>query len=474
MDVASPLPGIDILAGVILIAYRQPDGDTPDITRRVEAELERLRPGLEREGIEYHPGLFRQANFIEHAVGNVTQSLLIGAVLVTVVLFLFLFNLRTALISLTAIPLSLLTAVIVLWSWGVGLNTLTLGGLAIAVGEVVDDAIIDVENIFRRLRENQTLAQPRRAFRVVLEASLEVRSAVVYATFIVALVFLPVLTLTGLQGSFFAPLALSYILAIMASLAVALTATIGLVAYVVAKGGTPPASGELQRHLKQHLPEYMVPATFVRLDKLPLTPNGKLDHNALPAPSANPATGREMTPRTVVEEMLSAIWCDVLQGAPPGIDDNFFDCGGHSLIAAQLIARIADAFSIELPLRTLFEAPTIRTLAPRIEEARQRRQGLVVPPLTRRPRNSPLPLSYAQEPLWFLDQVGLVGAAYNVAGALRMDGRLDVAALAQSFDDVVRRHENLRTRFALVDGQGTQVIDEPVQGTFEAGRRSTA
>src|SRR5204862_3935765 len=134
-------------------------------------------------------------------------------------------HVRMALISLTAIPLSLLAAIIVLSLFGITLNTITLGGLAIAIGAVVDDAIIDVENIFRRLRENQSSATPRSAFQVVLAASLEVRSAVVYATFVVALVFLPVLALTGLQGSFFAPLALSYILAIMASLVVALTLT---------------------------------------------------------------------------------------------------------------------------------------------------------------------------------------------------------------------------------------------------------
>jgi CzcA family heavy metal efflux pump len=224
--------------GVILVAYRQIDGDTPAITRRVEAELDKMRPVLERQGIVYHPALFRQANFIEHAVGNVTHSLLIGAVLVAVVLFFFLFNLRTALISLTAIPLSLLTAVAVLWAWGVGLNTLTLGGLAIAVGEVVDDAIIDVENIFRRLRENARLGHPRSAAAVVLSASLEVRSAVVYATFIVVLVFVPVFFLSGLQGRLFAPLGYAYVLAVLASLAVALTVTPALSMFLL-----PRASG---------------------------------------------------------------------------------------------------------------------------------------------------------------------------------------------------------------------------------------
>src|SRR5260370_3622879 len=134
--------------------------------------MKRIEPKLAARGIAYHPALFRQANFIDHAVGNVEQSLLIGAALVCVVLFAFLFNVRTAFISLTAIPLSLLSAVLVLWAFGVSLNTLTLGGLAIAVGEVVDDAIIDVENIYRRLRENVRAGTPRPALAVVLDASL--------------------------------------------------------------------------------------------------------------------------------------------------------------------------------------------------------------------------------------------------------------------------------------------------------------
>src|SRR5262249_17850045 len=204
--------------GVVLIVYKQLDADTIKVTREVEAELERIQPGLTKQEITYHARLFRQASFIEHAVGNVALSLLIGAALVTVVLFVFLFNLRVALISLTAIPLSLLTAVLVLWAAGISLNTLTLGGLAIAVGEVVDDAIIDAENIFRRLRENAILGFPRSAVSVVLSASLEVRTAVVYATFVVVLVFVPVFFLSGLQGRLFAPLGYAYVLAVLASL----------------------------------------------------------------------------------------------------------------------------------------------------------------------------------------------------------------------------------------------------------------
>jgi len=147
-------------------------------------------------------------------------GLLLGGALVAIVLTLFLYDLRTAFISLTAIPLSLLIAVVVLNLMGATLNTITLGGLAIAIGEVVDDAIIDVENIFRRLRGNRASASPRPNFDVILDASLEVRSAVVYATFVVALVFFPVLSMTGVQGKIFAPLGVAYILAILASLGV--------------------------------------------------------------------------------------------------------------------------------------------------------------------------------------------------------------------------------------------------------------
>jgi Cu/Ag efflux pump CusA len=232
--------------GVVLIVYKQFDADTLEVTRRVEAELARLEPGLKAQGITYHRALFRQSTFIEHSVGNVTHSLLVGAALVCVVLFVFLFNLRIAFISLTAIPLSLLGAVLVLWGFGVSLNTLTLGGLAIAVGEVVDDAIIDVENIHRRLRENALLPQPRPALAVVLSASLEVRTAVVYATFIVALVFVPVFFLSGLQGRLFSPLGYAYVLAVLASLATAVTVTPAL-AMILLTGEGRGARGEGRR-----------------------------------------------------------------------------------------------------------------------------------------------------------------------------------------------------------------------------------
>jgi len=227
--------------GVLLTLKTQYGANTMDVTRLLEAALDDLKPLLDRDGVELYPRLHRPATFIEVSLRHIRSSLLIGAGLVAVVLFVFLGHVRTALISLSAIPLSLLSAVVVMNHFGVSLNTITLGGLAIAIGEVVDDAIIDVENIVRRLRENQTLAHPRPLAAVILSASLEVRSAVVYATFIVALVFLPVLTLSGLQGSFFAPLAKTYIFAILASLVTALTVTPAL-ALVFFSGGTKDAS----------------------------------------------------------------------------------------------------------------------------------------------------------------------------------------------------------------------------------------
>ena len=222
-----PIGGAAIMGkpGVILNVSGQYGANTVEVTQRVEDALAGLRPGIEKGGIVLHADLFRPANFIDTATNNVRDSLILGGILVIVVLFLFLFDLRTAAIACTAIPLSLLAAVIVLNTLGKSLNTMTLGGLAIAIGEVVDDAVIGVENIVRRLRENKRLPEPRRAGRVVLDASLEVRGAVIYATFAVVLVFLPVLTLPGLAGRFFAPLGMAYIFAIMASLVVALSVT---------------------------------------------------------------------------------------------------------------------------------------------------------------------------------------------------------------------------------------------------------
>ncbi len=236
--------------GVILVMSSQYGANTLEVTRAAELALAEMEPAAKSAGITLHPDLFRPANFIETAVGNIQTSLLIGAVLVTIVLFFFLFDVRTALISMTAIPLSLLGAIIVLNRYGVALNTLTLGGLAIAIGEVVDDAIIDVENILRRLRENRLRPDPRPPFQVVFDASLEVRSAVVYATFVVALVFLPVITMSGIQGRLFGPLGIAYILAILASLLVALTITPALCLVLLPKHAESDHTPAYVAHLK--------------------------------------------------------------------------------------------------------------------------------------------------------------------------------------------------------------------------------
>ncbi len=211
--------------GIILMISAQYGANTLEVTEKIDRALEELGPALKAQGVTIHPGLFRPANFIETALGNLRSSLLIGAALVVLILLLFLFNLRTAAISAAAIPLSLLAAIAVLERFGMTLNTMTLGGLAIAIGQVVDDAVIDVENILRRLRENRRLESPRPAFAVVLDASIEVRHPVVYATFAVALVFIPVLTMSGLAGRLFEPLGVGFILATLASLLVALTVT---------------------------------------------------------------------------------------------------------------------------------------------------------------------------------------------------------------------------------------------------------
>ena len=211
--------------GVLLTLKSQYLANTLTVTHGLEAALEELRPLLKAKGVTLYAHLHRPASFIETALGHVQESLLVGGVLVGIVLLLFLMDLRIALISFVSIPLSLLAAILVLDWRGVSLNTMTLGGFAVAIGVVVDDAIIDVENILRRLRENARLAKPRELWRVVLDASLEVNNSVVYATFIVAVVFIPVLTMSGLQGRFFGPLGVAFILSIMASLAVALTVT---------------------------------------------------------------------------------------------------------------------------------------------------------------------------------------------------------------------------------------------------------
>lgn len=214
---------IDDVPGLLLIVEKHPWGNTLDVTRGVEEALEALRPAL--PGVKMDPTIFRPATFIEMSLRNLNRALLIGCVLVMLVLGFFMRDWRTALISLTAIPISLVAAAVAMQYQGGTIDTMVLAGLVIALGVVVDDAIIDVENIVRRLRLNREAEKPRTPFAVVLDASLEVRSAVVYASLIVALVFLPVFFLGGLAGAFFRPLATAYVIAILASLVVALVLT---------------------------------------------------------------------------------------------------------------------------------------------------------------------------------------------------------------------------------------------------------
>ncbi|HEY6549033.1 MAG TPA: amino acid adenylation domain-containing protein, partial [Vicinamibacteria bacterium] len=233
----------------------------------------------------------------------------------------------------------------------------------------------------------------------------------------------------------------------------------GLVAYVTARSGATLTPGTLRSHLRERLPEHMVPGGFVLLPALPLTPNGKVDRAALAAisPDAGEEATPSQTPRTPAGELLAAIWSEILGVERVGVDDDFFELGGHSLLATRVVSRLRQAFGVELPVRSLFERPTLGALA---EEIENRRRGgrVAAPPLLRRPREAAPPLSFAQQRLWFLDRLEPGSSAYNVPVALRMRGPLAVAALAASFREIVRRHESLRTTFAEAGGQPVQVI----------------
>jgi amino acid adenylation domain-containing protein len=233
-----------------------------------------------------------------------------------------------------------------------------------------------------------------------------------------------------------------------------------LVGYIVADQGTAPTAGELRLFLKQKLPEYMVPYSFVFLDTLPLTPNGKIDRKALPEPEERRPESNEsyVAPRTPVEEMIAEIWVEVLKVDTVGIHDNFFDLGGHSLLATQVISRARRQFQVELPLRVLFDHLTVAELAQRIEEVRSEEPRIPAPPMVPVSRNRGLPLSFSQQRLWFFDQYEPNSSAYNIPSALRLRGVLNVSALEQSLNEIVKRHESLRTQFVVLEGDPVQVI----------------
>lgn len=237
---------------VILTVEKQPGASTIDLTDEVEKALAELQTSLPAD-VKLNPFVFQQKNFIVNSLTNVEEALRDGGILVVIILFLFLLNVRTTLITLTAIPLSLVITAIVFKYFGISINTLTLGGLAIAIGELVDDAIVDVENVHRRLRENRALASPKPINAVVYSASSEVRNSIVYATIIVVLVFLPLFSLQGIEGRIFMPLGVAYITSILASLVVSLTVTPALCSYLLGSGKGDRHGGDswLVRWLKK-------------------------------------------------------------------------------------------------------------------------------------------------------------------------------------------------------------------------------
>ncbi|HLL48681.1 MAG TPA: condensation domain-containing protein, partial [Longimicrobiaceae bacterium] len=220
----------------------------------------------------------------------------------------------------------------------------------------------------------------------------------------------------------------------------------------------PFPADAVRAHLRDRLPGHLVPSAMVVLDAVPHTPGGKLDRRALPAPEASALAAGDAAPRPrgVEEQVLAGIWATVL-GVEPGPRDDFFALGGHSLLAARVAARVRQAFGAELPLRAIFDAPTLEALAAVVAGAR-RAGGAALPPLRRVPREGPLPLSFAQERLWVIDRMEPGSAAYNIPAVLRFSGPLDVAGLERALSAVVRRHEALRTTLEERDGRPVQVV----------------
>ena len=210
-------------------------------------------------------------------------------------------------------------------------------------------------------------------------------------------------------------------------------------------------SVELRQHVKLKLPEYMVPAQFVQLEELPMTPNGKVDRNALPAPEevGAGAEGAEYVgPQTLVEELVSVVWAEVLGAERVSVRANFFELGGHSLLATQVVSRLRDVLEVEVPINLLFVFPTVAGLSRAIDAICRTQQSDVPPlPLVPADRREPLPLSFAQQRLWFLEYLQAGSGLFHMPAAMRLEGPLDIAALRQSLEEIVRRHETLRTTF---------------------------
>ena len=233
-----------------------------------------------------------------------------------------------------------------------------------------------------------------------------------------------------------------------------------LVGYIVPGEGAGPFADELREYLRLHLPEYMVPTAFVTLDAMPLSPNGKIDRKALPVPEGG--SGRDyIAPRNSTEELLGVMWCEKLSMERISVEDNLFELGAHSLLVTQIVSRIRKTFGVEPPLRLFFEYPTIAGMSRVIEKLRSEADGTALPPIVRIPRDGLLPLSFTQERMWFLDQLEPGLTAYNVPGAVYMEGALSPICLEEGFTQIVRRHEIFRTTYDSVDGKPIQIIHPP-------------
>ncbi|MEG4916422.1 amino acid adenylation domain-containing protein [Microcoleus sp. B7-D4] len=242
------------------------------------------------------------------------------------------------------------------------------------------------------------------------------------------------------------------------------TDTQQLVAYLVPPTEVLLSISDLRHFLKQQLPDYMIPSAFVTLEHLPLTPNGKVDRRALPAPEIRPEL--ELTfvaPRTPLEEILANIWAEVLGIKQIGINDNFFSLGGHSLLATQIISRIGTSLAVEVPLRHLFESPTIASLAEQIQILLSNENSVQRPPILPVQRTTEIPLSFAQARLWFLDQLQPGSGFYNIPNILRLNGQLNISALENSINEIIIRHEALRTNFTTQNSKPVQIIQESLK-----------
>jgi amino acid adenylation domain-containing protein len=253
-----------------------------------------------------------------------------------------------------------------------------------------------------------------------------------------------------------------------------------LVAYVVGSA----SSDELRGYLRGQLPDYMMPSAIVEMPKFPLNANGKIDRQALPKPEDVQAKQKaQVPPRTPTEEVIAAIWGEVLRRDGIGVEDDFFEIGGHSLLATQIASRLREHFRTPIAVRTVFEAPTIAELAKRLDSARREEQGLVPPPIKPVPRDGAIPLSFAQERLWVLDQMEPNNPLYNIPRSLRLKGALQVASLERALNEIVRRHESQRTTFAVQDEHPVQVFAptliiplavQDLAGIPESGREEEA